>query len=140
MQAIKYSLNDVEQMGYEQLGAINDPSELTRTGGSTSPMILRYIVRTGQLKERFPDTDFITLLMSIGFAVSRLEHTHQILLKIIDGNRDTDADNYLDNIQSNVLQIIDIVTNKLEENLSYDRIKNDLALLKIEEIILARKT
>ena len=140
MQAREYSLNDVEQMGYEQLGAINDPSELENTGGGTSPMILRYIVRTDQLKERFPDTDFITLLMSIGFAVSRLEHTHQVLQKIRDGNRDTDADNYLDNIQSNVLQIIDKVTKKLDESLSYKDIKNYLALLKIEEIILARNT
>lgn len=57
----QYSIEEVRGMTYEQLGAIDDPFELMATT-SMSPMLVRYVVRTGQLEARYPNVPLPTLL------------------------------------------------------------------------------
>jgi hypothetical protein len=65
----QYTYDDVQQMTYAQLGAIDDAMLLTSTG-HVSPMLVRYIVRTGQLEKRYPGVLITTLLGAIDNAAA----------------------------------------------------------------------
>lgn len=93
-------------MSFEQLGAIDNPMELTNTG-HVSPMVVRYVVRTGQLSQRFPVMALPQLLDAIDGAcaaheqsskMARLDWVKNISQPLQAAERDSMVDAYLDAI------------------------------------------
>lgn len=70
----QYSFAEVRAMSFEQLGAIDSSMELTNTG-HVSPMVVRYVVRTGQLNQRFPVVTLPQLLDAIDGACAAHEQS-----------------------------------------------------------------
>ncbi|MGK3726793.1 hypothetical protein [Stenotrophomonas sp. 6O] len=61
-------------MSFDQLGAIENSLELSNTG-RVSPMIIRYVVRTGQLRARFPVVPLVQLLDAVDGACIAYEQS-----------------------------------------------------------------
>lgn len=56
----QFSRDEALALGFEGLGAIDDPSLLVATG-TIAALAVRYIVRTGQLQRRFPGRDLLAV-------------------------------------------------------------------------------
>lgn len=97
----QYSFEDVRQMRFEQLAAIEDPMQLAATG-FISPMLVRYVVRTGQLESRYPGSALSTLLGAIDKATVRIDLPVIVRQKIPLAVRDSAVDSYLDDLQAHV--------------------------------------
>ena len=70
----QYNFSEVRSMSFEQLGAIDDPMDLVNTG-HVSPMVVRYVVRTGQLTQRYPVVTLPQLLDAIDGACVAYEQS-----------------------------------------------------------------
>lgn len=101
-----YTYEAVKNMTFAGLGAIEDPTELMGTGFA-SPLVVRYIVRTGQLQERYPSISLIDLLEAIQAAGAAWEfkssemqqHWVYKLSQLVQaGVRNPVVDEYLDSI------------------------------------------
>jgi hypothetical protein len=93
----QYTFEDVKKMTFEQLGAIDDPWLLIATG-LTSPMLLRYVVRTGQLETRYAGATLPNVLQALDRAAAA---THggwpfDVSQKAPLAVCDADVDKYLD--------------------------------------------
>lgn len=97
----QYSFEDVRQMSFEQLAAIDDPMQLSATG-FISPMLVRYVVRTGQLDARYGGRSLSTLLEAIDSATVNIVLPAIVGQKIPLAVRDSAVDSYLDDLQSHV--------------------------------------
>lgn len=64
------SYQDVQKLSYAQLGAIDDPMVLMNTT-QVSPILIRYVVRTGQLASRYGDTPLPVLLNAVSHAAAQ---------------------------------------------------------------------
>ncbi len=93
------TMDEIRGMSYDELGAIEDPSTLM-SGLTVSPMIVRYMVRTGQLATRYPGVDLPTLLDAIDSAAAIVEwpyFTGGQTLHLVE--HDAEVEKYLDEIQ-----------------------------------------
>lgn len=97
----QYSFEEVSQMSFEQLAAIEDPMQLAATG-FISPMLVRYVVRTGQLDSRYAGRALSTLLGAIDKATVRIDLPVIVQQKIPLAVRDSAVDSYLDDLQPQV--------------------------------------
>jgi hypothetical protein len=99
----KYNFDEAQQLGYEGLGAVSDPSLLTATG-YISPMLVRYVVRTGQLEQRYPGVPVGLLLNALNLAGAKSEYSgdkmrmQKLGPKIQAAERDAEVDVYLDEL------------------------------------------
>ena len=104
-----YTLHDVYSMTFEQLGAVQDPFELMSTG-AVSPMLLRYVVRNGQLHARYSDADLPALLMAINYAATFVQWPMStVAQKAPVAILDPDVDAYLETLQPGVQQALDFI-------------------------------
>lgn len=98
----QYTMEDVSRMTYAELGVIEDPAHLMATGG-VAPMLIRYIVRTGQLDNRFPGISLTMLLSAIGKAAAKVEWPIQTVAQLVpQAVQNTVVDQYLDTLQPHV--------------------------------------
>lgn len=70
----QYNFSEVRSMSFEELGAIEDSMALVNTG-HVSPMVVRYVVRTGQLDQRYPAVPLPQLLDAIDCACAEYEQS-----------------------------------------------------------------
>ncbi|ASL43974.1 hypothetical protein bAD24_I10810 [Burkholderia sp. AD24] len=94
----QYKLDDIKRMSFRQLGKIEDPMTLSACG-SIAPILVRYVVRTGQLNERFLGMPLPVLLDSMLVAASKLPWPAEVGQCAPLGERNADVDTYLDNLQ-----------------------------------------
>ncbi|QBR04184.1 hypothetical protein [Paraburkholderia pallida] len=94
-----YTLQEVSRMTYAELGAIEDPMTLMSTGG-VSPMLVRYMVRTGQLESRYPGVALPMLLRAITQAAATVDWPLATVAQAAPlAVQDAAVDAYLDNVQ-----------------------------------------
>ncbi|VVE59248.1 hypothetical protein [Pandoraea sputorum] len=84
-------------MTYEELGAIEDPTDLTNIG-CLSPMLVAYVVRTEQLHSRFAGVAFRDLLNAINNAVTMIPWSAEAVQQAVAEERNPDVDAYLDHL------------------------------------------
>lgn len=63
----QYKYEEVLEMTFDQLGSIADPMMLMATG-CVAPMVIRYVVRTNQLRDRFAHASLPDLLEAVNAA------------------------------------------------------------------------
>lgn len=98
----QYTMEDVSLLTYAELGAIEDPALLMATGG-VAPMLIRYIVRTGQLDNRFPGISLTMLLSAIGKAAANVEWPIETVAQLApQAVQNAVVDQYLDTLQPHV--------------------------------------
>ena len=98
---MQYSQDDVGRMNFEQVGAIEDPLELSATG-FISPMLVRYVVRTEQLKVRYPEITLPALLNAIDKAATMIAWPEIVGQKLPGAERDSSVDAYLDALHPHI--------------------------------------
>ncbi|WP_434666858.1 hypothetical protein P5W99_37690 [Paraburkholderia sp. A3BS-1L] len=91
----QYSFEEVKRMSFAQLGAVEDPMDLMTTGFA-SPMLVRYVVRTGQLDERYPNIALPELLDVINEAAAVVQWSPEVGQRAPMAKRDPIVDQYLD--------------------------------------------
>lgn len=95
----QFKLDDVRAMSFEQLGAIEDPMDLMATG-SIAPILVRYVVRTGQLERRYSGIALTTLLDAIMKSATMIDWPlDTVAQKAPLGKQDAGVDAYLDKLQ-----------------------------------------
>lgn len=83
-------------MTFAELAAIEDPMQLMSTG-FVAPMLIRYVVLTGQLESRYPNSVLPVLLDKMNNAALKIDwDSNGVGQKAPLGVRDTVVDNYLD--------------------------------------------
>ncbi|VVE84457.1 hypothetical protein [Pandoraea sputorum] len=97
----RLTFEDVKRMTFEELEAIDDPVDLAHIG-ALSPLLVRYVVRTGQLHLRYDGVALPALLEAINKAVPVTRLPPEVWRKIPFATRDDDVDAYLDRLQANV--------------------------------------
>lgn len=102
----QYTMEEVSRMTYAELGAIDDPMALMSTGG-VSPMLVRYVVRTGQRESRYPGVALPMLLraiseaaVTVGWPLATVAQAAPLAVQ------DATVDAYLDNIQLQVYAVL----------------------------------
>lgn len=101
-----YSLAEVRRMTFDELGSIQDPMSLMNTN-SVSPMLVRYIIRTGQLENRYPGIELPALLSAIDKAATTLIWPLQtVAQKASRAKQDADVDAYLDELHPHLLRAL----------------------------------
>ncbi|WP_460901100.1 hypothetical protein [Paraburkholderia jirisanensis] len=102
----QYTMEQVSRMTYAELGAIEDPMDLMATGG-VAPMLVRYMVRTGQRDTRYPGIALPMLLRAITEAAATvgwpLDTVAQAAPLAVE---DATVDAYLDNVQPQVYAVL----------------------------------
>ena len=91
----QYTFEEVTRLSYEELGVIDDPM-LLAASTFVSPMLVRYVVRTGQLDARYPDVPLPKLLFAMNQASA--EHgdwPHEIGQQSPAGVRNDQVEAYL---------------------------------------------
>lgn len=101
----QYTFDEVLHMSYEQLGAIQDPMQLS-AATFVSPMLARYLVKTGQLTKRYPEVGLRALLQAINAAATTIPWPADVAQKVPAGTRDAKVDEYLDALQPFVRQAL----------------------------------
>jgi hypothetical protein len=95
------TFDEVQQLTYADLGAIDDPMDLASTG-FVSPMLVRYVVRTGQLESRYPGVALPVLLDAINKAATVIAWPVDVGQQAPVAKRDPAVDAYLDDLQQHV--------------------------------------
>jgi hypothetical protein len=101
----QYSFEDVRRMSYAQLGAIEDPMDLMATG-FVSPMLVRYVVRTDQLEQRYANIALPVLLDALNKAVLNVAWPPEVGQRAPQARRDQIVDNYLDELGPHLLSAL----------------------------------
>jgi hypothetical protein len=95
----QYTLDEVRSMTFAELGAVEDPMDLMATT-SVAPMLVRYVVRTGQLDSRYPGIALPPLMDAILAAASIIPwQLDTVGQKAPRATRDSDVDAYLDSLK-----------------------------------------
>jgi len=106
----QYKYEEVLAMTFNQLGSIADPMLLMATG-RVSPMVVRYVVRTDQLKFRFADASLPDLLEAVNAAhlawdggnpEQQRDWAERLSQQIPIAEQDCGVDSYLDEITPSV--------------------------------------
>lgn len=123
-----YSFVEVNGLSFEALGKIDDPLELMSTG-FVSPILARYVVRTGQLDIRYPNIDLPALLMAINFAATSIPWPlSTVAQKAPLAIRDPDVDAYLDQLAGGIASALKYIFQSRGNRQSDDQITQSLAL------------
>lgn len=102
----RYTIEEVRGMTFAQLGAIEDPFELMNKL-TVSPMLVRYLVRTDQLKKRYPDVELPKLLDAIDIAAAVVQWPIFTVGQTLHlATQDPEVDKYLDEIQPRVEKVL----------------------------------
>jgi hypothetical protein len=101
----QYTFEDVERMSYAELGAVEDPLELAATG-FVSPLLVRYVVRTDQLEERYPDIPLCDLLNAMNQAAMNIAWPMEVGQRAPLAKRDPVVDRYLDALGPHLLSAL----------------------------------
>lgn len=94
----QFTFEEILGLTYTELGAIDDPMQLAATG-HVSPMLVRYVVRTGQLDERYRGVPLRVLLDAIDLAAARIEWLDGVGQKAPLAAKDAEVEAYLDELQ-----------------------------------------
>ncbi|HGO6129699.1 hypothetical protein KDX04_27245 [Burkholderia cenocepacia] len=101
----KYTLKEINEMTFAQIAAIEDPGVLMGCG-SPAPIFVRYLVRTGQLDERFPNLTPHALLDALLVAGGKLQMTMDVGQLAPSGEKNEVVDAYLDSLQPHVKEVL----------------------------------
>jgi hypothetical protein len=95
------TFKEVQELTYADLGAIEDPMDIASTG-FVFLMLVRYVVRTGQLDSRYPGVALPVLLDAINKAATVLAWPVDVGQKAPIAERDSAVEAYLDDLQQHV--------------------------------------
>ncbi|MCA3186457.1 MAG: hypothetical protein INH12_26760 [Cupriavidus sp.] len=104
----QYTFEEVLHLTSIELGAIDDPMQLAATG-HISPMLVRYVIRTGQLDERYRGIPLRILLNAVDIAAARLEWPEAVGQKAPLARKDAEIEAYLDALQPLVGDALEVV-------------------------------
>lgn len=93
----QYSREEAIALGFIGLGAVEDPLDLM-AAASIAPIVIRYMVRNGQLEARFPGVDIETLFRTIEHSAIKLNWPFEVQQSIPLGERNAAVDAYLDEL------------------------------------------
>ena len=103
----QFTFEDVLSLTFDELGAIEDPMQLAATA-QVSPMLVRYVIRTDQLEERYRGVRMRTLLGAIVVAAAAVKWPNVVGQKALLAQKDADVDAYLDELQPHVAKAIEL--------------------------------
>lgn len=110
----QYKYEEVLAMTFDQLGSITDPTMLMATG-CVSPMVIRYVIRTGQLEDRFAHSSLSELLEAVNAAhlvwdggkpEQQRAWAERLSQQIPIADRNSGVDSYLDEIAPRVRALL----------------------------------
>lgn len=67
-----------------------------------SPMLVRYVVRTGQLEQRYSGLSLTTLLNALNLAATMIQLPPGVTQKAPSATRDAEVDGYLDALSPHI--------------------------------------
>ncbi|AVA33802.1 hypothetical protein [Cupriavidus metallidurans] len=102
----QFTFEEILGLTATELGAIDDPMQLAATG-QASPMLVRYVVRTGQLDERYRGVPLRVLLDAINLAAARIEWPEEVGQKAPLAAKDAEVEAYLDELQPLVAEALE---------------------------------
>ncbi|HGL6714605.1 hypothetical protein NTJ56_20830 [Burkholderia contaminans] len=94
----QYTLKEISAMSFAQLGAVDDPM-LLMACGSMGPILVRYVIRTGQLDARYQGVALPVLLDAILLAASNLPWPPEVGQQAPLAKQSAEVDAYLDSLQ-----------------------------------------
>ena len=102
----QYTFAEVLRMTSEELGGIDDPMQLAATE-NVSPMLVRYVIRTSQLDERYRGVPLRALLGAIDIAADKVGWPETVGQKVPLATKDAEVEAYLDVLQPHVADALE---------------------------------